>query len=691
MKLVKSYGGLPLHIIENKGQVPTKAPYYLKSEWGAVYFTKEGISYHLIGRKAPPKTNQNSELKRHIFFMKPVGADQQVRLVAGARLPGKINYFIGNDPAKWQRDIPIYGEIFYKGLYEGIDLKVYGSNGAMEYDFIVSPGADPLEIKMAFEGVDALNVNAKGDLTIKTPLGEMTHLKPIIYQEIEGKKCTVAGRYRLVQHTVSFAIEGYDKRYPLIIDPITLFYSTFFGEANEEIAEDIAVDSKGYAYIAGHTNSDLTGGDLREVFVAKISPDGKVVYETYLGGSKQDKAHGIGVDKLGYVYITGETASDDFPLGGSGFQGIIDAFVATLNLSFQLSSASYLGGSGWDLGDDIAVDEEGNAYVTGYTSSGNFPVLHAYQETYGGGGQDAFVAKFDSSGDKLYATYLGGTGFDYGHGIAIGINGSAWVTGETKSKADDEGQGGFPTADPTQEELKGDRDAFVTQLSPGGTGLLFSTYLGGDGSEHGRGIGVYGRSFRDGGWTQMIYVTGETSSKEENGKEGFPTELPFQSSHGGGTYDAFVTNYHDSSEIALSVRISSYLGGEHNEWAGDIAAGKDEWECLVTGMTASGNFPTTEDAFSRNYSGGAGDAFVTVLSDNYLKYSSFLGGSGKDDGKGIAVDRYGSFYVTGMTWSGDFPTTPGVEQETHGGASDAFVTKFARTRSLESIFPLLLD
>ena len=353
-KVLASYAKLPLAFIENRGQVNKEVAYYLKGRQGTIYFTHKGIVYDLISASPAPSKKQPlpPERKRLSFTITPIGASKDHTLIATERLPGKIHYLIGNDPTKWKTQIPIYKEIIYKDLYTGIDLKIYGTTNQMEYDFIVSPGAEPSHIHLACDGIKTLTINNKGDLIIDTALAQLTHLKPIIYQVIDGKRYMREGSFKVTGTTVSFAIGDYDTTYPLIIDPLTLSYSSF------------------------------------------------------LGGSDDDWAFGIAVDTSGNAYVAGDTGSANFPTKnpyqGTFRGGYLDAFVTKFNPGGNtLSYSTYLGGSDIDYASGIAVDTSGNAYVAGFTCSLNFPTQNPYQATHRGGATDAFVAKITDSTDPL--------------------------------------------------------------------------------------------------------------------------------------------------------------------------------------------------------------------------------------------------------------------------------------------------
>jgi hypothetical protein len=385
------------------------------------------------------------------------------------------------------------------------------------------------------------------------------------------------------------------------------------------------------------------------VFVTKLSSAGNsLIYSTYLGGSFEDAGIGIAVDNSGCAYVTGYTYSPDFPTVNpyQTFQGSTDVFVTKLSSAGNsLMFSTYLGGSSDDHGIGIAVDNSGCAHVTGETRSGNFPTVNPYQTQQGD--WDAFVTKLSSAGNSLiYSTYLGGSSYDPSRGIAIDNSGCAYVTGYTNSA-------NFPTENPYQTD-QGDWDAFVTKLSTAGNSLIYSTYLGGNGNDDGRVITVDASG--------CAYVTGATSSID------FPTVNPYQTDQD--TTDVFVTKL---SSAGNSLIYSTYLGG--NEWDYGNGIAVDNSGCAyVTGYTNSADFPT-ENPYQTDQ--GDWDAFVTKLSSagNSLIYSTYLGGSSRDYGRGIAVDNFGCAYVTGYTQSTDFPTEN--PYQTDQGYNDVFVTKLS--------------
>ena len=463
-----------------------------------------------------------------VLRIKLIGASLQPGLVGLEELPGKVNYFIGNDPKKWRTNISTFAKVKYKDVYPGIDLVYYGNQGQLEYDFIVAPGADPKIIKFDIQGADKLELNARGDLALKTDNGEILQYKPMVYQEDGDAKKLLSGHYVLTgKHELGFQVAGYDASRPLIIDPV-LAYSTYIGGSSTEFGRGIAVDLGGNAYVAGLTAStdfptvnrlQPVSVDSEDAFVMKLNSTGSaLVYSTYFGGSGSDDAMGIAVDLAGNAYVTGVSYSTDFPTTpgalGTPLNDRGNAFVTKLNPTGSgLVYSTYLGGSDLDQGNGIAVDLAGNAYVTGFTGSTDFPTTAgAFQTT--NDGQRAFVAKLNLTGSALvYSTYLGGSdGGEVGGGITVDTFGNAYVTGHT-------GAIDFPTVNPLQPELKGGVDVFVSKLNPAGTGLVYSTFLGGSGSDGAAGIAVDSAG--------NAYVTGSTDSTD------FPTVNAFQAVFGG--------------------------------------------------------------------------------------------------------------------------------------------------------------
>ncbi|MDD2901980.1 MAG: SBBP repeat-containing protein [Syntrophales bacterium] len=324
-----------------------------------------------------------------VLQLQPLGIDPAVEILAGEPLAGKVNFFRGNDPAKWRTNVPTYKSVLYREAYPGIDLKFYGAGKQLEYDLIIKPGANPKQVKFHYQGIKTLKLTKTGDLTVILPGGgKLVQKKPVIYQDINGRRVSREGKFRLLpgKRSYGFELASYDTRFPLIIDPVVLAYSTYLGGSTFESGNGIAVDAAGNAYVVGSSQSadfpvqnayqvDLAGG--QDAFITKFNSAGNTVsYSTYLGGTNNDYGFGIAVDSALNVYVTGETFSNNFLLTGAyqvALTGASDAFVTKLNAAGGLFYSTYLGGGNGDAGKNIAVDSTGMAYVTGHTNSNNFP------------------------------------------------------------------------------------------------------------------------------------------------------------------------------------------------------------------------------------------------------------------------------------------------------------------------------
>ncbi len=450
---------------------------------------------------------------------------------------------------------------------------------------MVAPGADVSAIQVEYEGVESMRVDRDGDLVLKTAGGELRQKRPVAYQETAGGRVEVQVGYRLkTGRRVAFELARYDAGRRLVIDPV-LLYSTYLGGSGNDGGNGIAVDGSGNTYVTGFTLSakfptsnplQANLGGTQNAFVTKINAVGStLIYSTYLGGNEFDFGFGIAVDGSGNAYVTGQTGSTNFPTANplQGSNGLANAFVAKIsNTGDKLLYSTYLGGSVNDSGQGIALDALGNAYVTGYATSTNFPTKNPFQSSLGSqspGSQNAFVAKINAAGSALvYSTYLGGSGPDQGRGIAVDGSGNAYVTGITQST-------NFPTANPLQATNGGGYDAFVTKINAAGSALVYSTYLGGSGTDNGFAIAV--------DVSGNAYVTGNTTSTN------FPSTNPMQATIGG-VQDAFVTKI---NAAGLAYVYSTYLGGSGTEYGEGIAVDVSG-NAYVTGNTNSTNFPVTD-------------------------------------------------------------------------------------------------
>jgi len=696
VRVDKNYHRIPLTFEANQGQTDKQVKFLSRGRGYTLFLTTTEAVLVLRNRASKvsdrrsagtPMANETDQPNQAVMRMNFVGANPSPQVMGLDELPGKSNYFISNDPKTWRTNVRNYAKVRYQDIYPGVDLICYGNQGQLEYDFIVAPSVRPSVINLAFSDVDELNIDDQGNLLVLTAGGTVVQKRPIVYQEIDGRRRFVTGRYVLKdRHSVGFSVGAYNLTKPLIIDPV-LSYSTYLGGDGRESGRAIAVDSSGNIYMAGSTTSlnfpttggafqSAYGGGTYDAFVTKMDPtvssQGSLIYSTYLGGSGHDIGSGIAVDVSGNAYVLGDTTSVNFPTTAGAFHaaldGGLDAFVIKLNAAGSaLLYSTYLGGSGSENGKGIAVDAGGITYVTGRTTSLDFPITAgAFQPAFVGGTEDAFVTRLNPAGfgaaDLVYSTYLGGSGQrDEGTGIAVDGTGNAYVVGTT-------GSGDFPTTAGALQTgfTGGGNDAFVTRLNPAGLGaadLVYSTYLGSNDNDEGYDIAV--------DTTGNSYVTGVTFSLS------FPTTTgAFQTAFGGGT-DAFVSKINSTGSTLL---YSTYLGGSRYEFGIGIAVDASG-NAYATGDTTSTDFPTA-NAFQatcilNEYGLCQSDAFITKLNPtgSSLIHSSYLGGTGSDQGNDIAVDSVGNAYVTGYTQSVDFPTVNAFQSSFGGGFDDSFVAQ----------------
>jgi len=724
--IVANYGNLSLSFEANQGQADPQVIFLSRGQGYNLFLTPTEAVLQLripappgqaadfglrnanrpafeTGVRNPKSEIRNPKLARPVTLrMRLVGANPNAEARGVEELPGKSNYFIGNDPSRWRTNVPTYRKVEYRDVYPGVNLVHYGNQRQLEYDFVVEPGADPRAIKFEVEGAGRIEIDSAGDLVLHVGGGEVRQHKPIVYQQIADHRRDIPGRFVLCDsafrdlsrrsrdphsHRVGFEIGSYDSSRPLVVDPV-LVYSTYLGGSSNDQGNAIAVDSAGNAYVTGTTYSTNFptasplqatpgGGGYGDAFVAKLSATGSaLVYSTYLGGFANDMGRAIAVDSSGNAYVTGSTTSPDFPTA-SPLQPTLGsstkAFVLKLNATGSaLFYSTYLGGDkDYASGLGIAVDSLGNAYVTGHTYSANFPLANPIQATLKGD-TDAFVAKLNAMGSALvYSTYLGSAGYTHSEGAAIALDssGNAYVTGSTDWT-------GFPMVSPLQPQHGGGyHDAFVAKLNATGSALLYSTYLGGSKDDVGTGIAVDSSG--------NAYVTGRTQSAD------FPTASPLQAAYGGGISavygqagDAFVAKLNAAGSKLV---YSTYLGGSGDD-AGNGIAVDSSGNAHVTGYTSSADFPTASP-FQAVYGGGVdwqsrpyNDVFVSKLNDtgSALVYSTYLGRSDEDSGSAVALDFSGNAYVAGSTASVNFPTVSPFQRQKSGySTTTAFITKIA--------------
>jgi hypothetical protein len=638
----------PLFFVSNSGQAPARVLFMAQGSGLTAYFLSNEVTFRM-GRSSV-----------NVSFP---GANPSAAPEGLGEMPARANFLIGK-AADWHVGVPLYSEIVYRQIYPGIDMVFGGSARNLKSEFRVAPGTNPSRVRIRYTGAGELRIE---DRALVIPVGgqELREQAPLAYQERAGHRIPIHCRFMLSPDgTVGFTTGEYDRSLTLVIDPV-LSYSTLLGGSGANAATAVAVDSTGAAYIAGFTDSynfptanpvqNYNAGST-DVFVAKLNASGsELAYCTYLGGSGDDRAYGIAVDGTGAAYIAGSTMSTNFPVWRSyqsRLAGGRNAFVAKLNPAGNaLVYSTYLGGSGTDTANGIAVDAGGYAYVVGDTNSANFPASGLQRGLRGG--QDTFVAKLAADGSHLvYSTYLGGSNDDHGAAIAVDSATTVYLTGSTWSTD-------FPVVNAFQPKFAGGEDTFVARLSADGNTLLFSTYLGGTGGtmsypETGQAIALDGQG--------SAYIAGTTSSAD------FPVLLPFQASLRG-SLDAFVSKLSSAGVLVYS----TYLGGSSADYGNAIAVDA-AGSAYVAGYAYSTDLAVV-GAVQQNNAGKC-DGFIAQLgpAGNTLEYLTYWGGNAADTITALALDSAGGLYAAGFTLSSNFPLL-NAYQSLNIGNYGAFVTK----------------
>jgi len=631
--LIDNFSKIPLHFEPNQGQFNEEVKYGLSGK---------GYNLHLKSNQAVLNLLHSQEGNSRDFLTQLsvvcIGANPNPIIIGKNQLPGKSHYFIGDNPDLWKKNVPNYRNVNYKDIYPNIDLVYYGNQGQLEYDFIVSPGADPADIQLSFKGLDDIYLSEDGKLIASNNYGEVVFKEPIIYQENEGIITSISGQYVFNENgNIEFEIGKYNHDEILIIDPV-IEYSTYISSSS---VRGIKLDKLGNIY--------LTGTNGNDAFIQKINSScTAVLFNTIVGGSGTDRSNDIEVDDEGNSYIAGGTSSSDFAYASGSLKGPSDAFV--LKLSADGSSvlfASYLGGNknsiygGTEEAQSIAIDKFGSSYITGDTDSKDFPITGAAIQTTHMGGDgisEAFIAIYGSGGALSYSTYLGGVGMDFGKGIALDAEGNIYVCGGTQSRD-------FPTTEGAYSTTYNDKiaDVFVIKLNSSGTAAYFSTYIGGYFPQaNAITVDEFGNS----------YIAGSRVYKLSS----------------------------DGRELVYSKGLHS-LGADISDITVDIYG-----NAYVTGETGAYDFPTvdpTQESLSNGYCSDIADdcpdAFVTIINADGtdLLFSTYLGGGGwdgSDEGFGIALGPNETFYVVGRTRSDEFPTQNALRTDYSGG----FLVKYGK-------------
>jgi hypothetical protein len=707
---------LPLTFEANQGQTDSPVKFLCRGKGFTAFLTAGELVLSLRSTAsvaargiAEVRTTKNAKrFPNPTLQFRLVGATQNPTAVGENPQPGRVNYFIGKDPKKWQRNVPTFARVRYRNVYPGIDLLYYGNDRQLEYDFAVSPGADPGWIQFEIKGAIQIQVDAEGDLVLQTGNGELHFQSPVVYQESEGLRVPVSGTYVMKDSThIAFHVAQYDSSKLLVIDPV-LVYSTYLGGSGNDQPTGIAVDNTGSVYVSGYTDSTNfplatlgplpTGAD--HVFVAKLDSTGSnLVYADYLGGNSQDYGYALVLDSANEVYVTGGTTSSDFPVVNpyqGSLAGSFNGFLTKLSADgSSLLYSTYLGGNSSDVPSTIVIDSVGSILVAGSTFSTNFPVVNAYQATVSpnqGGlfGEYGFLTKFSPDGSSLvYSTYLAGnsnvpyncgtpcwgTPFSGVVGIALDSNGSAYVGGNTNTYNFPTTPGAYLPTDVTQQNSS---VGFVSKFSTTGN-LDYSTYLY---ESSGANTSLNAIAVDGSG---SAYVTGQALSDGT-----FPitsTSICDPSVYGWGCNFAFVTKFDPTGSTLM---YSTFLG-PNNEASPQAIALDTGNDAYVLSAAVSSSFSLVDGIEPYRNESDLLLVEIDPLASTQL-FATFLGASANEFPAGMALDSNGNLYIAGSTNSTDFPLTQGAFQNALGGNTDAFILKIApRSAPSVALSPSLLQ
>ncbi len=659
-----------------------------------VYFEPEGASYIVHGLKTGARLEEGGTLRLSLpgarsFSLQFAGANRHAEVEATDPLPGRTHYFVGRDPHKWRINVPQYGRVRYRDVYPGIDVVYYTRPGALEYDFVIAPGADPRRIRLAVSGAGALHTE-NGDLLIDAGGRTVRHARPRIYQETAAGREAIGGRYVIDGHgDVRIQVDSYDTRNPLIVDPM-IVYSTLLGGDDVDDIQGLAADEQGNLYVTGSAGSNNFPGSpspgittrtryVTDAYVVKTNSTGTaVVFTAFFGSSRgDDEGTAIALDPAGNIYVTGRTGSSDFPVTSNAVQTKLsstDAFLVKLDpTGSQLLYSTLLGGSNAEYPQAVAVSSAGHAVVAGYTYSMDFPRTLPGASP-GARGYEAFAFRLDTvAGRLVYSLPFGGSSSDQAYGVALDSAGNAYITGTTSS-AD------FPvTANAFQRVFKGNADTFVVKLNPAGNAFIYSTLLGGSNSGATTNVGNAIAVDAAGN----AYVTGTTNYPD------FPSTTSLTPKPPSVATGAYITKLSaDGSALAYSSTIG-------NDWTyGFALALAPDGQVWIAGTTLSKDFPTITPT-QRAWGGGPSDWFLCRVNaaGTALTFSTFIGGMADEGGLmsprrgGVVVDAAGTVAVAGHTTSADFSTTGDAFQRRYGGyatafsnAGDGFIVRIDPTR-----------
>jgi hypothetical protein len=675
------YYSRPLAFTRNDGQFGEETRFRAEAGGVTIFLCDNEVAYlfnrdthellegDFAGAGEIPHKFNRPRYKKEFALLKArfIGANEDVQIVAEDLLPHYNNYFLGNDPAAWRTDVPNYSAITYRNIYSGIDLKYYGDGKSLKYDFIVHPGSDPSRIEIRYDGAEELSVSPNGDLEAVTKFGPAYEKAPYIYQEINGVRHEISGRYEVKNNgSFGFALDSsYNPSYPLIIDP-ELVFSSYLGGESVDNCTCIAVDSDRCIYIAGGTNSfympvysafqDEFQLGMWDGFIAKFSPSGhSLIFCSYFGGSGNETIWDIDIDGNDNLCLTGQTGSHNFPIlnayldhvinfSGMGF---ITKFVPAGN---ALIFSTYVGGSESDACYALDLDDQDNIYVAGYTASSDFPMVDPIFGVFNNL-SDGFVAKFTPDClNLLFSTYIGGSDTDQIFDIKIDNFGGIHMAGSTYSQD-------LPLIRPPLPQYGVGSDGFAAKISPSTDSLDYSTYIG--------GIGTGDAFCIEADSNGNSYVAGWVSYD-------IPLLNPFDSIRYG--YEAFILGFYSYGD---SIIYGTYYGGSYAEIIYDIKI-SNNGNIYISGYSGSEDMPLA-NPYDDDLAGES-DCFIAIVSNggDSLIFGSYFGGSGYDEGQGIDIDSAGNIYISGFTNSTDLPVVNPCFGSYNNG-QDAFFAKFGTT------------
>ncbi len=635
----------PQGVIENRGQLDNPVLYYGFTDRAAAYFTREAVVIDLPDQG-------------HAVWMRFDGGSKQSSLQPRGEQKTRLNYFLGNDPKKWRSSVPVYDELLYRDVWQGIDLLFRLEAGQLRYEIVAQPGVDLQQAQFLFQGIDRLIEMPEGQVRLDLPQGFL----------VDSREDRL-GIARILRWGES-RVGGEEDSNPWRDDPSILLWGTFLGGGDNDYPHGLTLDPAGNPVVTGYTRSgnfpttpgayDRTQAGSYDVFVAKLDVEGSaLLWATFIGGSGEDRAFGVVLDHSGNPVFAGLSYSAEFPTTPWAYDrdmaGNRDAFVAKLNSAGSiLIWSTFLGGSSNDRIWDVALDDSERPVAVGETYSSDFPTTDGAYDRSINGGPDGFVTKLNADGGGLaWSTFVGGSSAD--QITRVVLNSEQQIIGCGNSLSSN-----YPTTPGAFDETQnGDQDCIVSTLDPSGTTLLNSTFLGGEGADMGNVLAV--------DLSGNVVVTGSTTSLF------FPvTDDAYDTTHNGDK-DIFVTRLTPDRD---SLVWSTYLGGSGVDEAFALVLDGSGFPILSGGIS-SPDFPTTPDAFDQSYSGG-NDTFLTALhsSGTALIWSSYLGGTSTDSGWELILDDSDNPILAGPTRSSDFPTTAGAYDRSHNGGNDVFLLSF---------------